>query len=163
MVVLSASVTGRIVALPNPNSMIASKIRIKDSDTGFVFKVHIPDSLSRFTYQIRIHDSHTRFVFKLMPSSMNECMPGGAMQGFFSVAYEGCPFDALCRVSFRGNMLRSYQGPMRGVLPGGRCRVSFRDLCGVSFREPQQGLRPGQMSSLFMKFTLHANPHYRYL
>ena len=40
------------------------------------------------------------------------------MQGIFSVADEGCPFDALCRVSFRGNMLRSYQGPMRGVLPG---------------------------------------------
>ena len=40
------------------------------------------------------------------------------MQGFFSVADEGCPFDALCRVSFRGNMLRSYQGTMRGVLPG---------------------------------------------
>ena len=67
MVVLSASVTGRIVALPNPNSMIASKIHIQDSDTGFVcrirsqgshigfaFKIHIPDSLSRFTYQIRI-------------------------------------------------------------------------------------------------------------
>ena len=67
MVVLSSSVTGRIVALPNPNSMIASKIRIHDShvrfvfkiqipdsDTRFVFKIHIPDSLSRFTYQIRI-------------------------------------------------------------------------------------------------------------
>ena len=40
------------------------------------------------------------------------------MQGFFSVADEGCPFDALCRVSFRGNMLRSYQGPMRSVLSG---------------------------------------------
>lgn len=53
-----------------------------------------------------------------MPSSMNECMPGGAMQGIFPVADEGCPFDALCRVSFRGNMLRSYQGPMWGVLPG---------------------------------------------
>ena len=105
MVVLSASGTGRIVVLPDPYSMIASKIRIKDSDTGFAVKVHIQDSLSRF-------------VFKLMPSSMNECMPGGAMQGIFSVADEGCPFDALCRVSFRGNMLRSYQGPMRGVLPG---------------------------------------------
>ena len=80
--------------------------------------IHIPDSYPRFTYQIRIQDSHTGFVSKLMPSSMNECMLGGAMQGFFSVADEGCPFDALCRVSFRGNMLRSYQGPMRGVLPG---------------------------------------------
>lgn len=46
MVVLSVSVTGRIVALPNPNSMIASKIRIKDSDTRFAFKIHIPDSYS---------------------------------------------------------------------------------------------------------------------
>ena len=153
MVVLSASGTGRIVVLPDPYSMIASKIRIKESHTGFVFKIHIPDSLSRFRYRIRIQDSHSRFVFKLMPASMNECMPGGTMQGFFSVADEGCPFDALCRVSFRGNMLRSR----------GRCGVSFRELCGVSFREPQQGLRPGQMSSLFMKFTWHANPHYRYL
>ena len=118
MVVLSASGTGRIVVLPDPYSMIASKIRIKESHTGFVFKIHIPDSLSRFRYRIRIQDSHSRFVFKLMPASMNECMPGGTMQGFFSVADEGCPFDALCRVSFRGNMLRSYQGPMRGVLPG---------------------------------------------
>ena len=116
MVVLSASGTGRIVVLPDPYSMIASKIRIQDSHTGFAYQIRIPDSDSRFTYQIRIHDSHTRFVFKLMPSSMNECMLGGAMQGFFSVADEGCPFDALCRVSFRGNMLRSR----------GRCGVSFR-------------------------------------
>lgn len=43
MVVLSASGTGRIVVLPDPNSMIASKIRI-------------PDSYSSFTYQIRIQD-----------------------------------------------------------------------------------------------------------
>ena len=131
MVALSASGTGRIMVLPDPNSMIASKIRIKDSHTGFavkihiqdshtrfVFKIHITDSYSRFAYRIRIQVSHNRFVFKLMPSSMNECMPGGAMQGIFSVADEGCPFDSLCRVSFRGNMLRSYQGPMRGVLPG---------------------------------------------
>ena len=41
MVVLSASGTGRIVALPNPNSMIASKIRSHDSHTGFVFKIRI--------------------------------------------------------------------------------------------------------------------------
>ena len=54
MVALSASGTGRIVALPNPNSMIASKIRIKDSDTRFAFKIHIPDSYPRFTYRIRI-------------------------------------------------------------------------------------------------------------
>ena len=67
MVVLSSSVTGRIVALPNPNSMIASKIhsqgshtrfvfkiQIPDSDTGFLSKIHIPDSYPRFTYQIRI-------------------------------------------------------------------------------------------------------------
>ena len=162
MVVLSASGTGRIVVLPDPYSMIASKIRIKESHTGFVFKIHIPDSLSRFRYRIRIQDSHSRFVFKLMPSSMNECMPGGAMQGFFSVAYEGCPFDALCRVSFRGNMLRSrgrcgvsFREPMKCLLPGtyegspsrGRWRVSFR----------------GPLPSLFMKFTWHANPHYRYL
>ena len=113
MVALSASGTGRIMVLPDPNSMIASKIRIPDSHTEFVLMIHIPDSLSRFTYQIRIQESHTRFVFKihiqdsysrfvfkLMPSSMNECMPGGAMQGIFSVADEGCPFDALCRVSF---------------------------------------------------------------
>ena len=65
MVVLSSSVTGRIVALPDPYSMIASKIRIQDSDTGFVFKVHIPDSVSRFTYQIRIQGSHTRYAFKI--------------------------------------------------------------------------------------------------
>ena len=65
MVVLSASGTGRIVVLPDPYSMIASKIRIKDSDTGFAVKVHIQDSLSRFTYQIRIHDSHTGFVSKI--------------------------------------------------------------------------------------------------
>ena len=115
MVVLSSSVTGRIVALPDPYSMIASKIRIQDSHTGFAVKVHIqdshtrfafmihiPDSYPRFTYQIRIQDSHTGFVSKLMPSSMNECMLGGAMQGIFPVADEGCPFDALCRVSFRG-------------------------------------------------------------
>ena len=153
MVVLSASVTGRIVALPNPNSMIASKIRIKDSDTGF--------------------------VFKLMPSSMNECMPGGAMLRIFSVADGGCPSrgsvrrllsgasarcpsGALCRVSFRGNMLRSrgrcgvsFREPMKCLLPGtyegspswGRWRVSFR----------------GPLPSLFMKFTWHAKPHYRYL
>ena len=104
MVALSASGTGRIVVLPDPFSMIASKIRIKDSDTRFSFKIRIPDSqsrftfkirfqdsLSRFTYQIRIQESHTRFVFKLMPSSMNEYMPGGTMQGIFSVADEGCP------------------------------------------------------------------------
>lgn len=96
MVVLSASGTGRIVVLPDPNSIIASKIRIKDSDTGFVFKVHIPDSLSRFTYRIRIQDSHSRFVFKLMPSSMNEYMQGGAMQCIFSVADEGCPSGGIC-------------------------------------------------------------------
>ena len=46
MVVLSASGTGRIVVLPDPYSMIASKIRIKDSDTGFVFKIRIQDSYS---------------------------------------------------------------------------------------------------------------------
>ena len=84
------------------------------------------------------------------------------MQGFFSVADEGCPFDALCRVSFRGNMLRSrgrcgvsFREPMKCLLPGtyegspsrGRWRVSFR----------------GPLPSLFMKFTWHANPHYRYL
>ena len=94
MVVLSVSGTGRIVVLPDPFSMIASKIRIKDSDTRFAFKIHIPNSHSRFTYQIRFQDSHTRFVFKLMPSSMNECMPGGAMQCIFPVAYEGCPFGS---------------------------------------------------------------------
>ena len=104
MVALSASGTGRIVVLPDPYSMIASKIRIQDSDTRFAIKIHIPDSYSRFTYRIRVHDSLNRFVFKLMPSSMNGCMPGGAMQGIFSVADEGCPFDALCRVSFRGQM-----------------------------------------------------------
>ena len=153
MVALSASGTGRIVALPNPNSMIASKIRIQDSDNRFVFMIHM---------RIRIQDSHTGFVSKLMPSSMNECMLGGAMQGFFSVADEGCPFDALCRVSFRGNMLRSrgrcgvsFREPMKCLLPGtyegspsrGRWRVSFR----------------GPLPSLFMKFTWHAKPHYRYL
>ena len=98
-----------------------------------------------------------------MPSSMNECMPGAAMQGFFSVADEGCPFDALCRVSFRGNMLRSYQGPMRSVLSGGDvgcpsgtyAECPFGSLSRVSVR--------GQMPSLFMKFTWHANLHYRYL
>ena len=104
MVALSASGTGRIVVLPDSYSMIASKIRIQDSHTGFVFKIHISDSYPRFTYRIHIQDSHSRFVFKLMPSSMNGCMPGGAMQGIFSVADEGCPFDALCRVSFRGPM-----------------------------------------------------------
>ena len=46
MVVLSASGTGRIVVLPDPFSMIASKIRIQDSDTGLVFMIHIPDSYS---------------------------------------------------------------------------------------------------------------------
>lgn len=65
MVALSASGTGRIVVLPDPYSMIASKIRIQDSDTRFAFKIHIPDSLSRFTYQIRIHDSHNRCVSKI--------------------------------------------------------------------------------------------------
>ena len=54
MVVLSASGTGRIVVLPDPYSMIASKIRIQDSHNRFAFKVHIPDSYSRFTYRIRI-------------------------------------------------------------------------------------------------------------
>ena len=106
MVVLSVSGTGRIVALPNPNSMIASKIRIHDSHIRCVSKIHISDSYSRFTYQIRIQDSHNRFVFKLMPSSMNECMPGGAMQGFFSVADEGCPFGDRCRSS----LLVPYEG-----------------------------------------------------
>ncbi len=85
------------------------------------------------------------------------------MQGFFSVADEGCPFDALCRVSFRGNMLRSYQGPMRSVLSGDDvgcpsgtyAECPFGSLSRVSVR--------GQMPSLFMKFTWHANPHYRYL
>ena len=46
MVALSASGTGRIVALPNPNSMIASKIRSQDSHTGFAFKIRIQDSYS---------------------------------------------------------------------------------------------------------------------
>ena len=59
MVVLSASGTGRIVVLPDPYSMIASKIRIKDSDTGFAVKVHIQDSLSRFAFKIHIPDSHS--------------------------------------------------------------------------------------------------------
>ena len=59
MVALSASGTGRIVALPNPFSMIASKIRIQDSDTGFAVKVHIQDSLSRFAFKIHIPDSHS--------------------------------------------------------------------------------------------------------
>ena len=54
MVVLSASGTGRIVVLPDPYSMIASKIRIQDSHTGFAFKIHIPDSYSRFTFKLRI-------------------------------------------------------------------------------------------------------------
>ena len=56
MVALSASGTGRIVALPNPNSMIASKIRSQDSDTRFAFKIQIPGSHSRFTFKIRIQD-----------------------------------------------------------------------------------------------------------
>lgn len=99
MVVLSSSGTGRIVALPDPYSMIASKIRIQDSDTRFAIKIHIPDSYSRFTYRIRVHDSLNRFVFKLMPSSMNGCMPGGAMQGFFSVAYAACPSGGRCHRS----------------------------------------------------------------
>ena len=59
MVVLSASGTGRIVVLPDPYSMIASKIRIQDSDTGFAVKVHIQDSLSRFAFKIHIPDSHS--------------------------------------------------------------------------------------------------------
>ena len=99
MVALSASGTGRIVVLPDPYSMIASKIRIQDSDTRFAIKIHIPDSYSRFTYRIRVHDSLNRFVFKLMPSSMNGCMPGGAMQGIFSVAYAACPSGGRCHRS----------------------------------------------------------------
>ena len=59
MLVLSASGTGRIVVLPDPYSMIASKIRIQDSDTGFAVKVHIQDSLSRFAFKIHIPDSHS--------------------------------------------------------------------------------------------------------
>ena len=65
MVVLSVSGTGRIVALPNPNSMIASKIRIQGSDTGFAVKVHIPDSYSRFRYRIQIPDSYPRFTYQI--------------------------------------------------------------------------------------------------
>ena len=65
MVVLSDSGTGRIVVLADPYSMIASKIRIQDSDTRFAIKIHIPDSYSRFTYRIRVQDSHTGFAFKI--------------------------------------------------------------------------------------------------
>ncbi|MDD7234522.1 MAG: hypothetical protein PUH35_03420 [Bacteroidales bacterium] len=78
---------------------------------------------------------------------MNECMLGGAMQGFFSVADEGCPFDALCRVSFRGTMKSVLLEADVGSPPGDRCRMSVR----------------GPLPSLFMKFTWHAKPHYRYL
>ena len=80
--------------------------------------IHIPDSYPRFTYQIRIQDSHTGFVSKLMPSSMNECMLGGAMQGFFSVADVGCPS----------------RGPVRGLLSGASARCPSGALCRVSFR-----------------------------
>ena len=65
MVVLSASGTGRIVVLPDPYSMIASKIRIPDSHVRFVFKIHIPGSYSMIALKIRIQDSHTGFVSKI--------------------------------------------------------------------------------------------------
>lgn len=117
MLVLSASGTGRIMVLPDPNSIIASKIRIQDSDTGFV-------------YQIRIHDSHNGFVFKLMQSSMNEYMPGGTMQGIFSVADEGCPsggracagfpFGSLSGFSVRGHQQGVLLVPYAGCPSGGR-------------------------------------------
>ena len=53
-----------------------------------------------------------------MPSSMNECMPGGTMQGFFSVADVGCPS----------------RGPVRGLLSGASARCPSGALCRVSFR-----------------------------
>ena len=134
MVVLSSSVTGRIVALPDPYSMIASKIRIQDSDTRFAIKIHIPDSYSRFTYRIRVHDSLNRFVFKLMPSSMNGCMPGG-----------------LCSVSFPWPMEGGRPGAMRGILSGSSAGNPSGDLCGASFWEPQHGIRPGRRGRLSAK------------
>ncbi|MDD7623140.1 MAG: hypothetical protein PUJ44_01655 [Bacteroidales bacterium] len=68
----------------------------------------------------------------------------------------GSPFGSISCVSF--------WCPMQGVFPVAYAVVSFREPqqvlllgidAGVSFR--------GQMSSIFMKFTWHANPHYRYL
>ena len=83
-----------------------------------------------------------------------------------------CPSDALCRVSFWEPMLSLLQVVYAGCLSGDRGRVSVRGTmksirlgadegspfggrCRVSFR--------GQMPSIFVKFTWHANPHYRYL
>ena len=95
MVALSASGTGRIVVLPDPYSMIASKIRSQDSDTRFAFKIHIQDSLSRF-------------VFKLMPSSMNECMQRGASSVSFRWPMKGVLLGTDAGVAF--------WCPMKGVL-----------------------------------------------
>ena len=91
-----------------------------------------------------------------------------------------CPSDALCRVSFWEPMLSLLQVVYAGCLSGDRGRVSARGRGRSSVRGTMKSIRlgadegspfggrcrvsfRGQMSSIFMKFTWHANPHYRYL
>ena len=85
-------------------------------------------------------------LLKVLPPQQSD-RPGGDV---------GSTFGSISCVSF--------WCPMQGVFP-----VAY---AVVSFREPQQVLLLGidavvssrmQMSSIFMKFTWHANPHYRYL
>ena len=80
------------------------------------------------------------------------------------MAYAGSPFGSISSVSFwcpiQGVFLEpyaevSFRGPKKGVLLVGDVGSPSGDRCRMSFR--------GTMSSNFVKFTWHANPHYRYL
>ena len=77
------------------------------------------------------------------------------MQGVFPGAMQCYPFGCIGWISVRWNMLGASRGSMRGLLSGADVGSPFGCLSMVSVQ--------GQISSIFMKFTWHANLHYRYL
>ena len=75
------------------------------------------------------------------------CPFGGRCSSALSEADEGCPSGRICCGTSRGSMRVVLSGADVGSPPGDRCMKSLR----------------GQIPSNFMKFTWHANLHYRYL
>ncbi len=77
-------------------------------------------------------------------------------QGVLLGADEGSPFGSISCVSF--------WCPMQGVFPVAYAVVSFREPMQVLLLGIDAGVSFwGPISSNFVKFTWHANPHYRYL
>ena len=57
----------------------------------------------------------------------------------------------------------SAQEQMKGVLPGACAGSPLASISCVSFWCPRRVSFWGPISSIFVKFTWHANPHYKYL